>query len=43
MKESRFLSHPPTYAYVAIGDEADPATLEETLAILDTLRVAPRD
>jgi hypothetical protein len=33
----------PFYAYVAVGNEAEPATLDEALGILDTLRVARRD
>jgi hypothetical protein len=33
----------PLYAYVAIGNEAEPATLDQALGILNTLRVAARD
>jgi hypothetical protein len=33
----------PSYAYVAVGNQAERATLDEALAILDTLRVTARD
>jgi Luciferase-like monooxygenase len=33
----------PFYAYVAVGNEAEPATLDEALGILNTLRVARWD
>lgn len=33
----------PFYAYVALGDQAMPATRDEALTILDTLRVAQQD